>query len=236
MSRPIMLINSHICMNCKACIVACQQRNNVPYGHARNWIRETPSPGAPLGLAFQPGGCMHCQDAPCVQACPTAATYRAADGTVRTDQHRCIGCGACVTACPYSARFLHPHKNVADKCDYCGNGDPACVAVCPSGCRIFGDADDPDSPVSQALKNQAPFYLTPENCNPRPSLAYLGATTPTKLQPFHKPAEPIDMLTPLSQGLSWVGGITLVLLAGVMGKQFLVDRKSEQKPGKEDEK
>lgn len=221
MSRPIMLIDSQKCMNCKACIVACQQRNNVPYGHSRNWIRETPHPDAPTGIAFQPGACMHCRNAPCVAICPTGATYLAPNGTVLTDKGRCLGCGACVAACPYQARFLHPLDKVVDKCDYCGDAEPACVSVCPTGCRVFGDADDPASGVSRVMQQHKLHYLKPENLDPTPSLAYIGETVPARLAPFQQPAQPIDLLKPLSQGLSWVGGLTLVALGAILGKQLL---------------
>ncbi|HIV65608.1 MAG TPA: 4Fe-4S dicluster domain-containing protein, partial [Candidatus Mailhella excrementigallinarum] len=86
MSRYVMVIDATKCMNCKACLVACQQRNHVPLGHARNWVRQTPDVSSPLGFAFQPGACMHCDKPLCVDACPTHATYKADDGSVVIDK------------------------------------------------------------------------------------------------------------------------------------------------------
>ena len=93
MSRFIMVIDATKCINCKACVLACQQRNGVPYTHSRNWIREAPDNLSPLGTAYQPGACMHCDHPLCVDACPTRATYKADDGSVVIDRDRCIGCG-----------------------------------------------------------------------------------------------------------------------------------------------
>ena len=93
MSRYIMAIDANKCINCKACVLACQQRNGTPYGHSRNWVRETPDKLSLLGTAYQPGACMHCDHPLCVEACPTHATYKADDGSVGIDPERCIGCG-----------------------------------------------------------------------------------------------------------------------------------------------
>ena len=150
MSRYIMAIDANKCINCKACVLACQQRNGTPYGHSRNWVRETPDKLSLLGTAYQPGACMHCDHPLCVEACPTHATYKADDGSVGIDPERCIGCGGCIEACPYGARYKHPVTGRADKCDYCRRATPgqvpACVQVCPVRCRVFGDADNPDVP------------------------------------------------------------------------------------------
>ena len=117
MSRYIMAIDANKCINCKACVLACQQRNGTPYGHSRNWVRETPDKLSLLGTAYQPGACMHCDHPLCVDACPTHATYKADDGSVGIDPERCIGCGGCIEACPYGARYKHPVTGRADKCD-----------------------------------------------------------------------------------------------------------------------
>ena len=71
MSRYIMAIDANKCINCKACVLACQQRNGTPYGHSRNWVRETPDKLSLFGTAYQPGACMHCDHPLCVEACPT---------------------------------------------------------------------------------------------------------------------------------------------------------------------
>ena len=101
---------------------------------------------------------MHCDEPPCVDVCPSQATYkRPADGIVVVDQQACIGCGLCLPACPYHARYLNPETGKADKCSAClqrvEQGEaPACVATCLGGSRLFGDLNDPSSEVSQALR------------------------------------------------------------------------------------
>ena len=88
MPRYVMAIDASKCLNCKACLIACQQRNAVPYGLSRNWVRETPDTASPSGWRYQPGACMHCDEPSCVDACPTHATYKAEDGVVMVDETR----------------------------------------------------------------------------------------------------------------------------------------------------
>jgi molybdopterin-containing oxidoreductase family iron-sulfur binding subunit len=118
--------------------------------------------------------CNHCENPPCVRACPTKATFkRETDGVVLMDFHRCIGCRFCMAACPYGARsfnFRNPRpfiaavdpgfptrsKGVVEKCNFCAERlaegkMPACVEV-SDGAMVFGDLDDPDSEVRHLLK------------------------------------------------------------------------------------
>ena len=93
---------------------------------------------------FVPKLCNHCELPACVQVCPVGATYQAGDGTVLVDRTWCIGCGYCIMGCPYGVRFFHPVAHVADKCTFCYHRItegllPACVEVCPTEARIFGD-------------------------------------------------------------------------------------------------
>jgi tetrathionate reductase subunit B len=93
---------------------------------------------------FVPKLCNHCAHPPCVQVCPVGATFSTRDGVVLVDKQRCIGCRYCIQACPYGARFLNPYTRTADKCTFCyhritKNLLPACVEVCPTEARIFGD-------------------------------------------------------------------------------------------------
>ena len=223
MANYQMLIDSEKCMNCKACVVACQQRNNVPYGLSRNWVLETPEADAPAGFRFQPGACMHCEDAPCIPACPTGATWRSEAGVVEIDPERCVGCGACIDACPYGARFRHPVKKIADKCDYCAKFDyqPACVAVCPTRCRIFGDLDDASSPVVNALRTRKAVYVLPDDGSAKPHSAYLDATTPVVFQSRRQEPGPVAAIHPISKGLAWISGIIITLISGVFVRQLL---------------
>jgi Fe-S-cluster-containing dehydrogenase component len=130
--------------------------------------------------------CMQCELSPCTTVCPVGATFRTADGVVLVDETRCIGCGYCVVACPYGARYLVPAGarsptgvyGVADKCTFCYHrvtrGQlPACVEVCPVGARKFGDLNDPASEVSVILRDQPSRVLRPE-LGTRPRVHYLG--------------------------------------------------------------
>lgn len=226
-----MVIDSEKCMNCKACVIACQQRNHVPYGISRNWVHETANSNAPAGAKFQPGACMHCDDPSCVRACPTGATWKAADGAVEIDRSRCIGCGSCIEACPYHARFRHPLTGTADKCDYCRASTPgetpACVAVCPVHCRIFGDADDPSSEVAKVLASRKAVHVVPLDSGAKPTLTYLDVTTPAELPAGSTVSHPVDTMRPLAKGVTWVGGLVLAALTGTFVRQLVKSSEKE---------
>lgn len=224
MSRYVMAIDAAKCLNCKACILACQQRNGVPYEHARNWVRETPDRAALLGVGFQPGACMHCDEPRCVAACPTLATYKAEDGSVVIDHDRCIGCGGCIEACPYGARYRNPLTGTADKCDYCRSATPgqtpACVQVCPVHCRTFGDASNPDDPVAHELAAHTPVHVVPKG-GAKPTLTYL-TPTPTDW-PQDKAVPPaLAAVGPLSTLVGIFGGLSLFGVIGVFVKQLFL--------------
>ena len=121
--------------------------------------------------------CYHCDNPPCVTCCPTGASHVSdLGGIVKVTQNRCIGCKACVAACPYGARFIHP-DGYADKCTFCDHRvkegkDPACVSVCPAHCMYFGDLDDSKSQVSELLRTRQWHTLLPE-AGTRPRVFYL---------------------------------------------------------------
>jgi Fe-S-cluster-containing dehydrogenase component len=177
-----MVIDASKCLNCKACIVACQLENHVPAEFTRAWIKET-SPDNGMTMAFQPGNCMQCDRPTCVEACPVNATYKAKDGRVVINPALCIGCELCIPACPYGARFLHPLTNVADKCDFCAKRlrqglEPACVVTCPTGVRLFGDFNDASSRVSQLLKQGGLVRVVNPKADTEPNIYYFANTVP----------------------------------------------------------
>lgn len=235
--RYVMTIDSTRCMNCKACVVACQQRNGVPYEHSRNWVLETKDESRLGGMSFQPGACMHCDNPVCVGACPTKATYKAEDGSVVIDKERCIGCGGCIAACPYAARFRHPVSGTADKCDYCRSSavtghPPACVLACSTGCRSFGDANDASSPVADLLGNNRQIKVTPINVDTKPSLTYLGYTAPGNFPDVAGKGEvpaPLAVIPTLATGVKILAGLSLFGVIGVFLKQLVLPSDDEKK-------
>lgn len=107
--------------------------------------------------ALLPRLCNHCEKPACLPVCPVRATYQRADGIVVIDAETCIGCGFCVQACPYGARFLNRQTRTADKCTFCAHRLtagllPACVENCVGGARVFGDLNAPDGPIRRILE------------------------------------------------------------------------------------
>jgi len=168
MSRFAMAIDTRKCVGCMDCVVACQTENDVPGGYCRDWITTEVRGAFPtLTLEIRSERCNHCDRPPCVTCCPTGASHVEDPGkVVLVTASRCIGCKACVAACPYDARFVHP-DGYADKCTFCHHRtkdgkDPACVSVCPTHCMTFGDLDDPQSKVSELLRSRSHHALLPE--------------------------------------------------------------------------
>ena len=109
--------------------------------------------------------CNHCKDAPCVNVCPTNASYKREDGIVLIDHDKCVGCKYCAVACPYGARTFDEETGLVDKCWLCldwvlGGGLPACVQACVPGARIFGRRDDPE--IAALLESGRVKPLHPE--------------------------------------------------------------------------
>jgi Fe-S-cluster-containing dehydrogenase component len=125
-----------------------------PNGGIENGFPKLENENKSLRTFFVPKLCNHCDNPPCVQVCPVGATFKTIDGVVLVDNEYCIGCRYCIQACPYGARFLHPETRVADKCTFCYHRvlkglDPACVEVCPTQARVFGDLKNPASPIAR---------------------------------------------------------------------------------------
>ncbi|HVT73135.1 MAG TPA: 4Fe-4S dicluster domain-containing protein [Lacunisphaera sp.] len=117
---------------------------------------------------FVPKLCNLCEHSPCVQVCPVGATFDTPDGAVLVDPHYCIGCGFCIQACPYGCRFLNPVTHTAEKCTLCYHRisrglKPACVEICPTQARIFGDLKHPveNDPVQEFIRKNKVQTLKP---------------------------------------------------------------------------
>jgi len=127
---------------------------------------------------FVPKLCNHCETPPCTQVCPVGATYKTDTGPVLVDRSWCIGCGYCIMACPYGARYFHPKYHVADKCTFCYHRitkglETACVNACPFGARKMCNIRDINDPVTQIILNQRVGVLKDE-FGTRPQAFYIG--------------------------------------------------------------
>jgi len=186
MARYAMVIDLRTCLGCQACTAACTQENQTPYWHDkwRTQVNDVQRGKFPhVTRDFFPRLCMHCENAPCVEVCPTGASYRTKEGVVLVDYEKCMGCQACVVACPYGARYPYEREDVAkakeifgednrhkvphvDKCTFCYHRlaeglEPACVATCPGEARLFGDLDDPNSKVAALVSSGQAKPLEP---------------------------------------------------------------------------
>ena len=193
------VIDPRRCIDCRACLVACRAENNVPLNYTRNWVYDQGVQGdfPNLTQQFVPYNCMHCDEPPCVEACPSQATYkRKEDGIVVIDQEACIGCGLCLEACPYHVRYLNPQTGKADKCNAClqriQQGEmPACVATCVGGSRLFGDLNDPNSEVSQALASAKSIKRLPAvGVDTGPNIYYINEPVDEKKLAVTEPKMP----------------------------------------------
>ncbi|MBI2854172.1 MAG: 4Fe-4S dicluster domain-containing protein [Chloroflexi bacterium] len=199
MSRLGMVIDLKTCIACYACVVSCKVENGTPPTVFWAKVLEREEGKYPTARRIiLPVLCNHCQDPPCLRVCPSGATTKREDGIVLVDAKKCVGCKACMTACPYDSRYfikeirgyfgedLVPcervsyqkhQEGVVEKCTFCVERvkkglEPACVQVCPASCRHFGDLDDPNSEVSRLLKARLSFQLLPE-IGTKPSVYYL---------------------------------------------------------------
>jgi tetrathionate reductase subunit B len=183
-ARYGMLVDTSRCAEgCTDCVDACDKENGLdmlvkPEGaddvlwdmQRPRWIRKVTLKNNLTGrVTALPMMCQHCEHPPCVDVCPTGASFQRADGLALVDRHTCIGCRYCMMACPYNARsFIHEtveHKTTAvprgkgcvESCTLCvhridrGGTTTACQDACPHDAIVFGDLNDPDSAVSRAM-------------------------------------------------------------------------------------
>jgi len=161
---------------CNACVTACADEHgwdaDATSPTDAHWIRKVEVRDPEGGLQRTlPMMCQHCASPPCVDVCPTGASFKRADGIVLVDKHTCIGCRYCMMACPYNARsFIHepladqkPYaprgKGTVESCTMCVHRvdegrQPACVEACSDtagGAMLFGDLNDPESEISKRI-------------------------------------------------------------------------------------
>lgn len=180
-----MVINLERCIGCYACVVSCKQcwgtRPGINY-NMMNYVEWGEYPDA--HQRYVSTMCNHCENPPCVEACPNGATYKSEEGPILIDNELCEGCGTCVEACPYGHRFLideapktsyegvvlpceeasSKRSNIVEKCTFCyerlAEGKaPMCSIHCPGQCRIFGDVNDPESDVAKYIAEKKPVNI-----------------------------------------------------------------------------
>lgn len=231
MSQYAMVIDLNRCVGCHACALACRAEWQVPVPYHRNWVKRLGPDKTPEGLSytFWPGLCNHCDHPVCVGVCPAdkverefknpktgeikklqiAATYKDPfTGAVLIEKDRCIGCGNCVAACPYSARYLNEQLDEpkADKCTFCveriAAGEvPACVKTCIVDARIFGDLSDKKSEVYKLVHEKGAKRLSSKEVDIGPNVYYIGKKKDisllfTKCAPHERKWEKVSSLPP----------------------------------------
>src|SRR5688500_15431641 len=203
------LIRNDRCIGCHACSTACKSENDVPLGVNRTWVKNVEKGLYPdVRRHFQVTRCNHCANPPCVRICPVTAMYQRADGIVEFDPQVCIGCKACLQACPYDAIYIDPDSGTAAKCHFCAhrvemNLEPACVVVCPEHAIISGDMDDPLSEISRMLADFQTTVRKPEQ-GTAPKLFYVDGDA-TAMHPSATDRAPVsfawsDVLTLHGEG------------------------------------
>ncbi|OGP66020.1 MAG: hypothetical protein A3K22_02785 [Deltaproteobacteria bacterium RBG_16_42_7] len=233
-----MVIDLGKCIGCRRCAYACKRENNVPDTISPPYIMvfetesatgggghfpspEMPGKGTTMFYTklrkdrwYMPVQCNHCDNAPCVQVCPTGASYKDPDGLVLIDYNKCIGCRYCMTACPYNARrfnWWEPHipsdrinplvpirkHGVVEKCTFCVHRTrrgkfTRCVEACPNKARTFGNLNDPNSEVSKLIESERNFRLKVE-LNTGPRIWYLTRPKEKRMR-WYRPLPPFENL------------------------------------------
>lgn len=159
--KNCLVIDLDRCSGCDTCVAACKHENNIDLGVKFNRVVAVGPTGTfpDIEMYWLPMQCQQCANPGCIEVCPTGASYRDEEtGVVLVNAEDCIGCGSCLTGCPYGVRSLNPNTNVVEKCTLCSHKvhdelgwEPACVHNCCCGARYFGDLDDPESDVSKAV-------------------------------------------------------------------------------------
>ena len=236
------------CIGCRACEVACVTANDLDPTASRNWVKflEQEDDVVRGNTTFAPYLCQHCEDPPCVDACPTGASFKAEDGRVLVDEDLCIGCGLCVPACPYDARYVAPDTNILQKCTLCegrvSNGQaPACFEVCPAGARTFYEVVEIDGKetvisvgdVNAIDEGHEVMSWTSPTVNPGPTMRFSGLPEDLALLNEQMPPKGGGSETAMfwrngiGKGVGALGVASAFAMAGMIGLGKLRERKEK---------
>jgi len=176
-----MLFDQTKCVGCGECEDACHKVNFVPYGQDRMVVQDRTDPLNVKERRFVRMSCQQCEDAPCVNVCPTNACHRdPLTDIVTMNGDDCIGCAYCIVACPYDVRFINEETNMAENCNFCLDTRlekgllPACIEACKYEAIVFGDLNDKNSRISKLLSVKDSVRQKPE-MGTKPSLRYIPA-------------------------------------------------------------
>jgi phenylacetyl-CoA:acceptor oxidoreductase subunit 1 len=206
-----MVIDLRKCVGCEMCSNVCKEMNCNPFGTSWRQVIDRKLAGdSGIIRVFIPMNCMHCSEPPCLDVCPSGATYQRPDGIVDIKNELCIGCGYCVVACPYYARSINfkdrirfeskesiqnpasaksDRIGICTKCNFClqriedgldkglkpgtdPDAGPICVKFCIADALFFGDLDNPESHVSQLIRENKTVCLL-EELGTKPSVYYI---------------------------------------------------------------
>jgi Fe-S-cluster-containing dehydrogenase component/formate-dependent nitrite reductase membrane component NrfD len=233
------VIDNRRCIGCHACTVACKAEHEVPLGVNRTWVKYIEKGVYPdTRRLFTVTRCNHCADAPCVEICPVTALFTRTDGIVDFDNRRCIGCKACMQACPYDALYIDPRTHTSAKCNYCAHRterglEPACVIVCPVQAIVSGDMDQAGSRIAQLLARQVVTVRKPEK-NTRPKLFYINGDQ-AALSPEQAPPRADYLWAEQSAGVGHHAAGAALKRAGVPGDPAkllaLAGQEAQETPG-----
>ena len=187
-----LVIDLERCIGCHTCTMACKSENGIEQGSWMNVITiggdgmDTAGGRFPnLTMHYEPKPCMHCAQAPCIDACPLGAIYRRDDGIVILDRDKCDGCEICISACPYDVLLFDSETNLVGKCSLCSHRvdqglEPFCVISCETEALHFGNLADPESEVSRLIAAKSAFVLLPEQ-GTGPGVYYMPPMEPRGL-------------------------------------------------------
>lgn len=164
------IIDQERCIGCDCCTVACRLEHDADVGYITvdtedSELKDVPKGQFPdLRMSWIPKLCNHCENPPCLNACPVDAIYKREDGIVIIDKDLCDGCRACVDACPYGIIYFNEDEDLAEKCNLCAHRidqglGPFCAICCEGQAIYFGDFNDPNDNVYKMLSERDLFRL-----------------------------------------------------------------------------